>query len=137
MSRDFAPKDHVLAHQIWVKSGKQSPYLSNIIMCFDGIEKPMYTDEELQDRQNHETAAIMCSDIYSTLRKKLSTEEFDTFNFMLTDLKDKFLNRKPLDFPKPVLTWFFNKNNHYYHEPNDEEFMEFILKRREKYEQRV
>ncbi len=128
MSRDFAPKDHLMAHKMWLESGEQSPYLSNIVMRFSGKERLMYTEEELQDRQNHEALAVMGSDIYSTLREKLSPEKFNEINSILNELGKRYCSNDPLDdFPRPMLTWFFNEHKHYYHEPNDEEFVEYVL----------
>ena len=128
MGKDFAPCHHVLAHQMWVKEGKESPYLSNLLICFNGKEEKMYTDEELEDRRNHEAMAVMCSDIFKIFREKLSPEKFEELNATLTDLMDAFVNGQSVDdFPEPVLTWFYNKHNHHYHEPNDEEFVEYVL----------
>lgn len=128
MGKDFAPCHHVLAHQMWVKEGKESPYISNFLICFNGREEKMYTDEEVEDRRNHVAMAVMCSDIFKTFRDELSPEKFEKLNKTLTDLMEAFINGKSVNnFPEPMLTWFFNKRNHHYHEPNDEEFVRYVL----------
>jgi hypothetical protein len=89
----------------------------------------MFTDEEMKDRRKHKAMAIMCSDLYATFRTQLTTKEFGKLSAMLTRLMNKVIKGESLDdFPEPVLTWFFNKNNHYYHEPNDTEFLDWVLK---------
>jgi len=131
MGKDFAPCHHVLAHRMWLNEEKESPYLSNLIIRTNGKEEMMYTDEEIKDRKNHEAMAVMCSDIYITLREKLSTKEFEELNAVLTKLMKSYMNGESIDnYPEPILTWFFNKHNHHYHEPNDEEFVEYVLKKK-------
>lgn len=128
MSRDFAPRDHLCSHLIFEKEGKESPYFTNFTWHFGNQTQKMFTDEEMADRRKHKAMAILCSDIMGTLRDNLTAKEFGKVSAMLTRLMNKFIKGEPLDsFPEPVLTWFFNKNGHYYHEPNDAEFLDYIL----------
>lgn len=129
MSRDFAPKDHLLSHLMFEKDGNDSPYFANWTWHIGDKVQPMFTDEEMEDRRKHRAMAIMCSDLYATFRAQLTNDEFGKLSAMLTRLMNKVIKGESLeDFPEPVLTWFFNMNHHYYHEPNDAEFLDWVLK---------
>lgn len=124
MSRDFSPQMHWFAH-------KQFPdiHMSNIEMNFNGKKQMMYTDEDMEDRRKHEYVQVLASNIYSNIRNLMSDKEFESFNDTLKDLVTADMENKDLSkFPKEMVTWYRNDNNHYYCEPNDEEFMNYLTK---------
>ena len=128
MSRDFSPRDHLCSHLMVLKEGKQSPYFTNMEWHIGDTVTPMFTEEEMKDREKHKAMAIMLGEQMNTLHKELSAKEFGKVSAMLTRLMNKFIKGDSLDgFPEPVLTWFFNKNDYYYHEPNDAEFLEYLI----------
>ena len=124
MSRDFSPQIHWFAH-------KQYPdiHMSNIEFEVNGKKWMRFSDEELADRRKHEYVQVLASDIYSEIRSMMSDKDFENFNIMLKNLVTADEEKKDLSsFPKEVVTWYRNDNNHYYHEPNDEEFLEYLQK---------
>ena len=89
----------------------------------------MYTEEELSDRIAHKYLAVMGADIYKQVRKMLSEEKFERLNNLLGQLIEAdFGNKGTSDFPKEITDWYYNRNGHYYHEPNDEELIEYLKK---------
>ena len=123
MSRDFAPCHHWAANLMY-----PDLYFSNIKMCFAGKEEWIYTEEELADRKTHPYIAVMGTDIYKTLREKLSEDRFKELNKALGELADADTNHRDTSrFPAEMVDWYYNRHGHYYHEPNDEEFLEYIL----------
>ena len=124
MSRDFAPFHH------WA-SYKNHPeiYTNNIKWTIGDKVSYQYTDEELDDRKSHIYMHVLGADIYKDVRKVLTDEKFEELNSLLGRLVDAAFKMEDLSqFPKEIVDWFFNANEHYYHEPNDEEFMEYLKK---------
>lgn len=122
MSRDFSPREHWLAEKQF-----EGLHFSNIIMHIGDKKEPLYSEEELCDRKEHRYLAVLGADIYRLLREKLSEEQFSKLNDTLGKLVEADMNKGDCSiFPKEMVCWYYNKNNHYYHEPNDEEFMEYI-----------
>ena len=87
----------------------------------------LYTEKELEDRKAHRTLAILGADVYKRIKEKLSTEQFEALNMTLTTLVEADENNQSIpEIPEEIINWYFNKNNHYYHEPNDYEFLEYL-----------
>ena len=122
MSREFSPQIHWFAHLEF-----PDIHLNNIEFNFNGKTSLLYSEEELADRRKHEYVQVLASDIYKDIRSLMTDKEFEDFNGMLKDLVTADMEKKSLSsFPKEVVTWYRNDNNHYYHEPNDEEFIEYL-----------
>ncbi len=124
MSKDFSPQMH------WI-SYLRCPdiYLSNIMWTIDGKSFPMFTEDELADRRNHVAMQVLASDIYGKIRSLLSDEDFESLNGTLQKLVDADVCGGDMSaFPNEMLDWYFNRHDHYYHEPNDEEFLGFLEK---------
>jgi len=122
MSRDFSPREHWLMHM-------QFPdlHFGNIIVHYAGKEQPIYTEEELETHKRYPHIWVTGSDIFNSLKSVLSEDEFQKLDKTLEELAKADINHKSTsDFPKHITDWYFNRSNHYYHEPNDEEFMESI-----------
>ena len=122
MSKDFSPQVHWMVHRRYPEI-----HLSNgEFHLKDGV-KMLYTDEELADRRTHEYLQVMASDIYNDIKKLLSPAQFEKLNTLLKDLVEADMqNKSTSHFPEAVTTWYYNRHDHYYHEPNDNEFMEFL-----------
>ncbi len=122
MSRDFSPRDHWLAEQQF-----NGLHFSNFIMHINGKEIPMFTDKELEDRKKHPHLAVLGADIYKPIREYLSDKEFEIFDNTLKHLIEADLeNHDTSQFPKTLTDWYFNRYNHYYHEPNDAMLLVYI-----------
>ena len=122
MSRDFSPRMHWYAHT-------QFPdlHLSNIEYVVDGKSSMVYTEEELADRRKHVGVQVLASDLYGEIRKLLTDREFKEFDKTLLELANADMEGKDTSkFPKEMTDWYFNRHDHYYHEPNDREFMEYV-----------
>ena len=79
------------------------------------------------DRRNHPHIAVLGIDIFTSLRKELSEEQFkDLDNTLEKMIETDFNKGDTAIFPQQMTDWYFNRHNHYYHEPNDQEFMEYI-----------
>lgn len=126
MSRDFSPQ------QCWIVNNiehSKDLYLSNLRFFSNGEWHDMYTEEELADRKAHKYIAVLACDLYNKFKKVLSAEQFERLNNDLKELTDAdTAGESTARFPKEMTDWYYNRNDHYYHEPNDEEFMEFVLK---------
>ena len=123
MSRDFSPQMHWGAYKV-----QPEIYTSNIEYHIKG-QKPfsLYTEEELKDRVNHIAVHVTASGIYRQIRSMLSDESFEKLNTMIADLvKADFEGNNTFVFPKELCDWYFNRRDHYYHEPNDEELLSWI-----------
>lgn len=127
MSRDFSPKQCWLANK---ESSQEIPfgiYLQNFRWIINGEDHWAYTDEELQDRRNHKYLAVTGADIYKDVRNFLTNENFEKLNTLIGEMIEADDDGKcTSSFPKEMTDWYFNRNNHYYHEPNDEEFLDYI-----------
>ena len=125
MSRDFSPRMH------WaVNMQYKDLYFSNIKYTYKDKTEWMYTGAELLDRKMHPYMHVLGADIYREIRDILSENDFDALDKELGKLVEADFSGKSTDgFPKEMTDWYYNKHNHYYHEPNDEEFMEYIKKR--------
>lgn len=128
MSRDFSPRTH------WECSlSNPEAYFGNWEYCYAGRTTLLYTDKELEDRKTHKAIHVLGADIFKLLREKLDDDEFEELNETLTSLVEADFGGKSTDtFPDGIITWYYNRNNHHYHEPNDEEFMEFIISDRDR-----
>ncbi|SFU86453.1 hypothetical protein [Butyrivibrio sp. M55] len=125
MSRDFSPRECWFVNK---QSGCDA-FLQNITYSYAGKKWDMYTEEELADRKAHRTLAILGADIYIKIKEKLSTEQFEALNMTLTTLVEADENNKSIpEIPEEIINWYFNKNDHYYHEPNDYEFLDYLEK---------
>ncbi len=124
MSRDFSPRQHFMAHKAF-----PDLHFSNVIYKMeDGSEFPLYTEKDLEDRNAHKYIQILGADIYSELRARLSDSQFKALNSVLGKLAESDAAHGDVSgFPEPVLRWYFNIGKHYYHEPNDREFLEWAL----------
>lgn len=128
MSKDFSPQIcwHVNARTV-CKDMPYGVYLMNYKWVIDGKESIRYTDEELEDRKKHKYLAVTGADIYDWCRKNLTEEQFEGLNKSVEALVEEDLTGKKAEgVADQVRTWYFNRNNHYYHEPNDAEFMEYL-----------
>ncbi len=126
MGRDFSPREQWLAH-------RQFPdlHFSNIKFT-DSAGRPemLYTEEELRDRREHPHMQVLGADIYGSLRKALTDAQFGELEAMLGKLVAADMEgRDAPDVPEPVKCWYFNRHGHHYHEPNDDEFFEYIVPR--------
>ena len=130
MSRDFSPRECWIAND--TSSTNEHPYgiwLENVKWTINGHSEWTYSDEELQDRRNHKYLAVLGCDIYSRIRSMLDTDSFENLNRLLNELVDAdFGDEGTSAFPKKVTDWYYNRHGHYYREPNDEEFLEYIIK---------
>lgn len=122
MSRDFSPRD------CWIANKQCNDlYLQNIRLIRDGTEKMMYTEEELEDRRRFKHIAVLGCDIYNEIKKMLNIEQMRQLDALLKKLIETDLNGQDLsEFPKEIIDWYYNRHNHYYHEPNDEEFLNYL-----------
>ena len=127
MSRDFSPKQCWLVNK---ESSQEIPfgiYLQNFRWNINGEDHWAYTDEELLDRRNHKYLAVTGADLYKDVRNFLTNENFEKLNTLLGEMIEADDDGKcTSSFPKEMTAWYFNRNNHYYHEPNDEEFLDYI-----------
>lgn len=122
MSRDFTPRMHF---QTYMKFPEI--YTSNITWVVGDKSTPFYTEEELEDRKAHIYVHVLGSDIYKNLRNILSDKKFEELNSLLKELVEAdFDGKDTKHFPTEMTDWYFNRNGHYYHEPNDEEFLAYI-----------
>ncbi len=122
MSRDFSPRMHWRVYL-------QHPeiYTSNIEWVQDGKSTPFYTEEELEDRKKHIYVHVLGADIYKNLRTILTDDEFSKLNVLLRKMTEADVKSGVLTgFPESVVNWYVNRNGSYYHEENDEEFLEYI-----------
>ena len=126
MSRDFSPRMHWAAHL-----QNQDLYFTNIEYSFNGKKWLLYTEKELEDRRKHKALAVLGADIYKRLREELSDDEFEELNETLQELADNdFGGKETGSFPDKMTDWYYNRHAYYYHEPNDKEFMEYIIRDR-------
>ena len=125
MSRDFSPRECWYAN----KMSKCDAWLQNITYSYGGKSWDMYTEDELTDRRSHKALAVLGADIYKTVKEMLNEKQFESFNVTLEKLiaQDES-NGCTSGFPKEITDWYFNRHNHYYHEPNDQELLEFLEK---------
>ncbi len=124
MSRDFSPK-------ICWEVNKQNPdlFISNIMFEINGKTSWMYTEDELADRRNHKVLQVLGADVYAPIRALLCEDEFEGLVKQLETLVQADEKGTGVsDFPEEMTTWFYNRHDHYYHEPNDEEFLEWVTK---------
>ena len=123
MSRDFSPRECWYANKM---SGCDA-WLQNITYTYGGKTWDMYTEEELADRRLHKALAVLGADIYKAVKEMLNKKQFESFNKTLERLIEADESKGSLSgFPKEVTDWYFNRNGHYYREPNDEEMLEFL-----------
>lgn len=122
MSKDFSPQIHWYIHLQY-----KDLHFNNVKITFDGKSRMVYTEEELADRKRHPALQVMASDIYNDIRKLLSNDQFEKLNNTLQALADADTsNKNTAEFPTEITDWYYNRHDHYYHEPNDAEFMEYI-----------
>ena len=123
MSRDFSPRECFIANEL---SGCDL-YLQNITYSYGGKTWDIYTEDELADRRAHRYIAICGCDIYGKLKEMLSEDDFEALNRCLKELTEADKERKNLrKFPDRLKDWFYNRSGHHYHEPGDEEFLDFL-----------
>jgi hypothetical protein len=123
MSRDLSPRECWYVNK---QSGCDA-FLQNITYHYGDKTWDLYTEEELADRRAHRTLAILGADIYKKIKEMLSSEQFEALNETLAKLVEADENNKIIpETPAEFINWYFNKGNHYYHEPNDEEFLEYL-----------
>lgn len=124
MSRDWSPRECWAVHL-----HDKDLFFSNIEIIVDGKSRGMwFTDEELEDRKTHKYVAVLCGGIYKKLRETITDDAFENLNRTLGELVDAdFGGKGTSQFPSEMTTWYFNLKNHYYREPNNEEFLEYIL----------
>lgn len=123
MSRDFSPRECWFANK---QSGCDA-FLQNITYSYGGKTWDLYTEEELADRRAHKTLAVLGPDIYKKVKDMLSSEQFEALNKTLTEIVEADENNKKLpEVSEEIINWYLNSDNHYYHEPNDEQFLEFL-----------
>ncbi len=125
MSRDFNPK-------VWwlINNSDQSRdcCLENIRYTVGDKSWNMYTEEELEDRRKHRYLVVTGPDVYKVLRKKLTDEAFEEFHKLLGEMiEDDDKGNDTSIYPKEMMDWYHNRHDHYYHEPNDEELMDYVL----------
>ena len=121
MSRDFSPRMHWAVFREYPEI-----YFSNytFVNTKTGTSVPMFTEEELADRKKHPVVHILASGIYGILRKTLTEDGFDDLNCEMQRLVEADMDGESTDgFPKELTDFYYNRHNHYYHEPNDEEFL--------------
>ena len=123
MGRDLTPRECWFINK---QSGCDA-FLQNITYSYADKTWDLYTEEELADRRAHKALAVLGTDIYKRIKEMLSSEQFEALNRTLTKLVEADENNKSLsDIPKEIINWYFNKGNHHYHEPNDDEFLEYL-----------
>lgn len=122
MSRDFSPRMH---WHVYLKHPEI--YTSNIEWIQNDKSIPFYTEEELEDRKKYIYVHVLGADIYKNLRKTLSDNEFSKLNALLGKLTEADVKSGDLTgFPEGIVNWYVNRSDSYYHEENDEEFLEYI-----------
>ncbi len=128
MSRDFSPRECWLVNESSKAPGNEyGTWLNNIMWVCGGITKPMFTEQELQDKRKHAHIAVLGADIYTRLKGMLTAEHFEELETRLAELVASDMKGKALDaFPAEMVDWYYNRHNHHYHEANDEEFMEYV-----------
>ncbi len=128
MSRDYTPREKWFVNKSTLtEDDPHGLYLSNILYKFNGVEQWAFTEEELEDRRKHKPLAVLAGDIYKKIKELLPEDKFEALNKQLGELVAADEENKSLEaFPEEILTWYFNKNRHHYHEPNDEEFFEYV-----------
>ncbi len=122
MSADFSPRI------CWfVNEQNNDLYLQNIKYTYNGKSVWAYTEEELNDRKAHKALAVLGTDIYKKIRNMLSEDDFNALNNQLQAMIDADVaGKSTASFPEEMTCWYYNRNNHHYHEPNDEEFLEYV-----------
>ena len=122
MSRDFSPQMHWAAYTRFPEI-----YSSNVRMDFSGKSWNLYSDEEFADRMAHMVLHVLAADIYGEIRTLLAPSDFEALTAMLQNLVDADLRGDDLSsFPVEIVDWYTNSRNHYYHEPNDAEFLAYL-----------
>ncbi len=122
MSKDFSPQMHWFAYLRFPEI-----YSSNITWTVGSESFPIYTEEELADRKTHIAVHVLGADIYKKIRKILSDEKFESLNGTLQKLAETDVSGGDMSvFPKEMTDWYFNRHDHYYREPNDEEFLNYL-----------
>lgn len=126
MSRDLTPRECWILHN---SRKEDNLFLANIRFTKDGKHwEDLFTEKEIEDRKAHKYLAILGSNIYKELKSTLSGEQFEKLNSDLGRLANADLEGKPIsDFPKEMVDWYCNKYRHWYSEPNDMDFMKFVL----------
>ena len=121
MSRDFTPQMHYAV-------SKQYPeiYMGNMIIHIEGKpDTKMFTDEQMELKSKYKTFYICAADIFFKIYKKYSTEKFEKINNLIESLVEA---TDTSSFPNELVEWFEKKKkkNFYYHERNDELFLEWL-----------
>ncbi len=122
MSKDFSPQMHWFSYLRF-----PDMYTSNVTWTVGGESFPMYTEDDLADRKKHIAVHVLGTDIYKKIREVLSNDKFEALNETLRKLAETDVAGGDTSaFPKEMTDWYFNRHDHYYREPNDEEFLSYL-----------
>ena len=123
MSRDFSPQMHWHSYLRYpdIYSSNMEIFVDNKSLGFK------FTDKEIADHKKHIALYVTASDIYDKLKKILSKDQFEDLATMVMLLtKMDTVGQNLSTFPEEMVTWYTNKHNHYYNEPNAEEFLSWV-----------
>lgn len=129
MSRDFTPQMN-----FWVNKQTNDSFLQNVILKINGIEKPLWTEEEQEIRHKYPLLAVTFCDLFIKLYNSFSENKREIYISKIEDMISKLTtadmngNIKMADVPEEMRDWYLGKldTNFYYREYNNELFFNFI-----------